>query len=101
MLILFQILTVIFWVSVIWAVWAINQKDRKKKEAGKGILGLAGVIFIIAIIMGAIEGGINLFNKGSGFLSERESKKERCVNKTRNIENEFTAKKLYKACMKR
>ena len=45
--------------------------------------------------------GINLFNKGSGFLSERESKKERCVNKTRNIENEFTAKKLYKACMKK
>jgi hypothetical protein len=48
-----------------------------------------------------VGGGITLFNKGSGFLSDREYKKERCINETRNIENEFTAKKLYKVCMKR
>ena len=34
-------------------------------------------------------------------LDNRNSKKERCINQTYNIKNEFTAKQKYKACMRR
>ena len=34
-------------------------------------------------------------------MDSRDSRKERCINETYNIKNEFTAKKMYKACMKR
>ena len=34
-------------------------------------------------------------------LDNRNTKKERCINETYNIKNEFTAKQKYKACMRR
>ena len=54
-----------------------------------------GLIWLIFTI------GETLFNWGSDKMDDRDSKKERCIEETYNIKNEFTAKKMYKACMKR
>jgi len=34
-------------------------------------------------------------------IDRNDSRKQRCIEETYNIKNEFTAKKMYKACMKR
>ena len=34
-------------------------------------------------------------------MDSNDYKKQRCIQQTYNIKNEFTAKKMYKACMKR
>ena len=54
-----------------------------------------GLIWLIFTI------GETLFNWGSDKMDDRDSKKERCIEETYNIKNEFTAKKMYKACMRR
>ena len=61
------------------------------------------VVFIGIIVWGAviIDFVPKVFNKGKDALSGNSYKKEMCINQTRNIKNEFTAKKLYKQCMKR
>jgi len=63
---------------------------------------------VIVVIIGIIVWGYVIidfvpkaYNKGKDVLSGNSSKKEQCINQTRNIKNEFTAKKLYKQCMKR
>ena len=45
----------------------------------------------------AYDGTTNFF---SNKMDDRDSKKERCINETYNIKNDFTAKKMYNACMK-
>ena len=57
--------------------------------------------FILAVISGVAELGKKGINKVKGVISGNSYKKEMCINRTRNIKNEFTAKKLYKQCMKR
>ena len=57
-------------------------------------LSLISIIIWISI-------GTSFFGWVGGKMDDRDSKKERCINETYNIKNEFTAKKKYKACMKR
>ena len=57
--------------------------------------------FLMAVVGGVIELGSKGINKVKGVISGNSYKKEMCINRTRNIKNEFTAKKLYKQCMKR
>ena len=58
-------------------------------------------VFIGAVVSGVIELGSKGINKVKDVISGNSYKKEMCINRTRNIKNEFTAKKLYKQCMKR
>ena len=52
----------------------------------------------IIYLLGAIMAGYEWITEK---LDDRNSKKERCINQTYNIKNEFTAKQKYKACMRR
>ena len=75
-----------------------------ENQNNKPIEWWAVIVLIIGIIVwGAviIEYVPKAFNKGKDILSGNSYKKEQCINQTRNIKNEFTAKKLYKQCMKR
>ena len=64
-----------------------------------------GVIIVFGLIFLFIHGVATVGGKGidavKSKLNSNSSKKEMCINQTRNIKNEFTAKKLYKQCMKR
>ena len=64
-----------------------------------------GVIIVFGLIFLFIHGVATVGGKGidavKNKLNSNSSKKEMCINQTRNIKNEFTAKKLYKQCMKR
>ena len=44
---------------------------------------------------------VNSFKWVTDKFSDRDSRKQRCIEETYNIKNEFTAKKMYKACMNR
>ena len=93
---------IIFWGTLIYGIWAINfQENKEKKKIGQGVLNIAAFIFIIIIIGSVFEKGSNFFGWAGDKMDSRDSRKERCVQETYNIKNEFTAKKMYKACMKR
>jgi hypothetical protein len=71
--------------------------DSKKSDDGD-VLGLiGGILILILIVYFALEG----FDYVSEFFDDRSSKKALCAEETSNVKNEFTAKKLYKACMNR
>ena len=42
----------------------------------------------------------SISNKVTDVLDDKNSSNEECVEETLMVKNEFTAKKLYKACMK-
>ena len=42
----------------------------------------------------------NIFGWVGDKMDSHDSQKQRCIEKTYNIKNEFTAKKMYKACMR-
>ena len=64
-----------------------------------------GGIFAIAIfclfLYLIISGVKDIFGWAGDKMDSRDSRKQRCIEETYNIKNEFTAKKMYKACMKR
>ena len=68
---------------------------QEKKDTYIGFAILAGLLFSVFFGWDIMKGGWNLVFGGDNY------KKERCINETRNIKNEFTAKKMYKKCMKR
>jgi len=81
----------------------LNKKQQElfNKQADKKVdsfLGIIGIIFALFIVGSIIS---NIFGWVGDKMDDRDSKKERCINETYNIKNEFTAKKMYKACMKR
>ena len=91
-----------------------NQRDYQEKKIEYNPDGTVkdpiwlqaiGVIIVIVVGMAIIGGVAELGKKGidtvKGVISGNSYKKEMCINRTRNIKNEFTAKKLYKQCMKR
>ena len=69
---------------------------------GIAIFYLASIAFVIAfwyiIIKFIIPGG---FIITKNYLNERADRKAICAERIEDVENEFTAKKLYKACMDR
>ena len=81
----------------------LNKKQQElfNKQADKKVDTILGWIAIIVLIL--IVGGIvnNIFGWVGDKMDSRDSRKQRCIEETYNIKNEFTAKKMYKACMKR
>ena len=64
-----------------------------------GVVVVFGLIYLFWSTVFSVGGkGIDAVKSK---LNSNSSKKEMCINQTRNIKNEFTAKKLYKQCMKR
>ena len=58
------------------------------------------VIFCLFLYL-FFSGVKDFFGWAGDKMDSRDSRKERCINETYNIKNEFTAKKMYQACMKR
>jgi len=75
------------------------------KKIGQGILNIAIIIFAAVIVFSIFDKGPNLVSNFFGWagdkMDSRDSRKQRCIEETYNIKNEFTAKKMYKACMNR
>ena len=91
---------IIFWGLLFYGIWAVNfQENKEKKKIGKGILNIAGFIFIIIIIGSVFEKGSNFFGWAGDKMEDRESQKQVCIDRTLHVKNEFTAKKMYKKCM--
>ena len=57
------------------------------------------LVLIIMIIFGWISIFTDVFNWAGKKLKNNDSKKQECIERTFNVKNEFTAKKLYKKCM--
>ena len=76
----------------------MKDDDKKTKEFFKNIGIFIVAIFIIAMIYGAISDGFNFVSKK---LDKRSSRKAYCAERIEHVKNEFTAKKIYKACMDR
>ena len=74
----------------------MNDDDKKTKEFFKNIGIFIVAIFMIAIIYSAISDSFNFVSKK---LDKRSSRKAYCAEKIEYVKNEFTAKKIYKACM--
>ena len=74
--------------------WQDYTKQEKKDTYG-GLAIVAVLLFSAFFGWDIMKGGWNLVFGGDSY------KKERCINETRNIKNEFTAKQKYKACMRR
>ena len=66
----------------------------QKKDGWETFWTWVAIFFIIGLVGMAYEWVVET-------LDNRNSKKERCINETYNIKNEFTAKQKYKACMRR
>lgn len=60
-----------------------------------------GFIVIILIASAIFEAVSTVGSSVKNFFEGNSYKKQICINQTRSIKNEFTAKKLYKQCMKR
>jgi len=60
-----------------------------------------GIIVIILIASAIFEAVSTVGSSVKNFFEGNSYKKQICINQTRSIKNEFTAKKLYKQCMKR
>ena len=82
-------------------------KEKKQKSNPDGAakepwwtipLGIIIIIFIVTAIFEAVS---TVGSSVKNFFEGNSYKKQQCINRTRNIKNEFTAKKLYKQCMKR
>ena len=66
----------------------------QKKDRWETFWTWVAIFFIIGLVGMAYEWVVET-------LDNNNSKKERCINETYNIKNEFTAKQKYKACMRR
>ena len=78
-----------------------EEADRKLKEGFKLIFSKIQYLIGAAVLIGIlflIYVGIMKFNE---YLDERGDRKAICAEEISNIKNEFTAKKLYEACMDR
>jgi hypothetical protein len=79
-----------------------SQEQQDFNRSADSFFSGAGWLLLIGLILfGWISIGISFFGWVGDKMDDRDSKKERCINETYNIKNEFTAKKKYKACMKR
>ena len=90
----------------------MSEKERKKidsnpdgTEKASGLFTFFSAIICIIIFAFVLKGIVAIGEKGLNTAKDifggNSHKKEQCINQTRNIKNEFTAKKLYKQCMKR
>ena len=76
-----------------------KEKKIPKRERDHG--SVVGALILVGLIWAIFTIGGNFFDWAGDKMDSRDSRKERCINETYNIKNEFTAKKMYKACMKR
>tara|TARA_Y100000768_G_C23798742_1_gene596089 strand:- start:139 stop:402 length:264 start_codon:yes stop_codon:yes gene_type:complete len=78
-----------------------QQQEDFNRSADSFFRGAGWLLFIGLCLFGWISIGTSFFGWVGDKMDDRDLKKERCINETYNIKNEFTAKKKYKACMKR
>ena len=58
-------------------------------------------IFVFLALLGFGTMIANFVGFVGNKIDDRSSKKEQCIEETLNIKNEFTAKQMYKKCMKK
>ena len=77
-------------------------KKNKKRNIYDQIHDSTGAIIWWLVVLGiAALIYSSISNKVTDVLDDKNSANEECVEETLMVKNEFTAKKLYKACMKR
>jgi hypothetical protein len=57
---------------------------------------LAAICFTLGVFISIF---IDIFDWAGKKLENNDSKKQECLDRTFNVKNEFTAKKIYKKCM--
>ena len=78
----------------------MKKNDQQKIDDKKtsDFWGNVGGIIIILLILGAIGSAFEFI---SDKWKKRSSRKSYCADRIEHVKNEFTAKKIYKACMDR
>jgi hypothetical protein len=79
----------------------LNNEKPKKRYKKWNIYEIFILICFYGFIFWIFTLGDQFFGWVGDKMDSRDSRKERCIDETYNIKNEFTAKKMYKACMKR
>ena len=70
---------------------------NKKADSFFGITFWLVVGFLVILGIGSMV--TDIFGWAGKKLDNRDSKKQECIERTFNVKNEFTAKKMYKKCM--
>lgn len=77
--------------------------NQRQDEFNKKADSFFGITFVLVLVFLAILGFGSMFADIFGWagkkLDSRDSKKQECLERTYNVKNEFTAKKMYKKCM--
>ena len=85
----------------------MNQQDFNKKadKLFSNIWTIIVVLFVLFCVYAIVTDVGKKIMSGISFIGNKmdrnDSKKQRCIEETYNIKNEFTAKQKYKACMRR
>ena len=75
-----------------------DDDDKKTADLFKNIGSIILVIFFIYVVIYWIMTGFNFVSKK---LDKKSSREAYCAERIEHVKNEFTAKKIYKACMDR
>ena len=78
-------------------------QEEQQSEFNKKADSFFGITFVMVCVFLVILGFGTMFADIFGWagkkLESRDSKKQECIERTFNVKNEFTAKKMYKKCM--
>jgi len=78
-----------------------KDKNEGVESFSDVISGIIAVVVVFGLFIFFLSSVGDIFGWVGDKMDSRDSRKERCIEETYNIKNEFTAKKMYKACMKR
>lgn len=79
-----------------------SQEQQDFNNSADEWFGIITFIIIAGLVVYLFFTGVkDIFGWAGDKMDSRDSRKQRCIEETYNIKNEFTAKKMYKACMKR
>tara|TARA_B100001175_G_scaffold305858_1_gene303328 strand:- start:21 stop:629 length:609 start_codon:yes stop_codon:yes gene_type:complete len=81
-----------------------TEEFRNTKQDAEKTKEFFGMIFGFIILALVVGGVFNIVSSGFNFVKDkidgRDSRKSYCTDLIYNVKNEFTAKKMYKRCMK-
>ena len=76
-----------------------QEQEEFNKKADSFFFFFFWMVFVFLVIFGLGSMFANIFGWAGKKLDSRDSKKQECIERTFNVKNEFTAKKMYKKCM--